>query len=73
MHIYTSEGNFTVELTVIDSNGEKSSNTTFVNIVAQDDDQNDGNGKDGRIPGFETVFVIVAIAFILFYKRKIVK
>jgi parallel beta-helix repeat protein len=73
MHIYTSEGNFTVELTVIDSNGEKSSNTTFVKIVAQDDDQNGGNGKDGRIPGFETVFVIVAIAFILFYKRKIVK
>ena len=73
VHIYASEGNFTVKLTVIDSHGEKSSSTTWINIILQADDKNGGEGKDGKIPGFETIFVILAVAFILFYKRKIVK
>ena len=63
-HIYPSDGNYTVNLTVTDSNGAQSKSTTYVNISIAANGQN-GDGKDGEIPGFETIFVIMAIAFIL--------
>jgi parallel beta-helix repeat protein len=68
-HTYTSEGNYTVNLTVTDSNGAQSKSTTYVNISIAANGQN-GDGKDGEIPGFETIFIIMAIAFILIYTLK---
>jgi PKD repeat protein len=69
-HIYTSEDNYTIELNVIDSHGEKTSSITYVNIKAQTDSQNGSNENDDKTPGFETIFVIFAMAFILLYKKK---
>ena len=71
-NIYTSEESYTVELTVKDGHGEQSKSTTSVNVQAEGQNENgeeDGD-KDNGIPGFELVFVIIAIAFILFYKCK---
>jgi len=71
-HIYTSEGSYTVELTVKDSNGEQTKITTSVSVQVESQNGNGGEDgdKDNGIPGFELVFVIIAIAFILFIKRK---
>jgi parallel beta-helix repeat protein len=65
-HTYTSEGNYTVELTVFDNNGEQSNSTTYAAINIQPNGQN-GN-DDG--PGFEIILVIIALALIVFYRRK---
>lgn len=66
-HIYSDKGNFTVELTVSDNNGEQTSTTTFV-IINQKNAQN--GDDDGGIPGFETILVIMAIALIMLLKGK---
>jgi len=72
-HTYTSEGNYTVELTVIDSYTDKTKSTTYVNISVQVDDQNGNSGKEKGIPGFETIFIILATVFILIYTKKKVR
>jgi len=54
----------------MDSHGEKTSNITYVNIIAQTNLQNGSNENDDKTPGFETIFVLLAIAFILLYKQK---
>ena len=69
-HIYTSEGNYIVQLTVIDNHGEQSKSTTNVNITLKAEDQNGGNKDNGEIPGFEIVIVLIAIAILVFWKRK---
>lgn len=71
-HTYTSEGNYTVELTVTDGNGEQTNVTTYVNIGSQVNGQNggeDGANEDKGIPGFETIFVLMAIVFIVLHRR----
>jgi parallel beta-helix repeat protein len=65
-HKYTSEGNYTIELTVIDSYGEQAISTTYIVIAKKTNDQNGDKG----IPGFITSIVIIAIAFILVLKYK---
>jgi parallel beta-helix repeat protein len=66
-HIYNSTGIYTVELTVEDSHGIKSQDTTYVNIsmssVAKEADDK------LVIPGFEIIFIIIAIGIILFSKK----
>ena len=72
-HTYTSEGNYMVELTVTDSNGAQSEITTTVSISIPTNGQNGDNGDDdddGGIPGFETIFVLIALAFVVLYIRK---
>lgn len=69
-HIYTSEGNYTVQLTVIDNHGEQSKSSTYVKIILKVEDQNKGNGENRETPGFETVIVFIAIAILVFWKRK---
>jgi parallel beta-helix repeat protein len=69
-HTYTSEGSYTVELTVKDGHGEQSKSTTSVNVQAEGQNGKEDGDKDNGIPGFELVFVITAIIFILLLKRK---
>ncbi len=69
-HIYTSEGNYTVQLTVNDNHGEQSKSSTYVKITMKVEDQNGGNKENRKTPGFETVIVIMAISFLVFWKRK---
>ena len=56
-------------MTVTDSNGAQSKSTTTANISIPANGQN-GDDDGGGIPGFETIFVIMALAFIVYYKRK---
>jgi len=68
-HTYTSEENYTVELTVTDSHGEQTKITTHVSIGSQVNGQNGNGGEDNGIPGFETIIGIIAVAFIVFFRR----
>ncbi len=69
-HIYASKGNYTVILTVIDSHGEQNTATTYANITEQSiDNGKSKNKKDKGIPGFELVFVLIAIAVVLMIRR----
>jgi len=60
-HIYTSEGSYTVTLTVTDDGGDTDTASTTVEISP---------APGGGIPGFEIIFVIIAIGFILILKRR---
>jgi len=60
-HIYTSDGSYTVTLTVTDDGGDTDTASTTVEIYPS---------TGGGIPGFEIIFVIIAIGFILILKRR---
>ena len=64
-HTYTSEGNYTVELTVTDGNGEQTKIATYANIELEDSQNGTNGDEDNGVPGFEAVFVIIAIAFFI--------
>jgi len=64
-HIYFTVSNYTVTLTVTDNHGSENTSTTYANIV-QSNNQNTGGSKT---PGFEFLFVIVAMAFILLWRK----
>ncbi len=66
-HTYISHGNYTVNLTISDNNGLQSKGATYANISKKVNGGSNGGGKG--IPGFEVIFVIMAIAAILFFKR----
>ena len=68
-HAFSSDGNYTVELTVADSNGAQSKITTYVNISMQANGQNGGSGSIEKTPGFEVIYVILSITFILLFRR----
>jgi len=69
-HIYTLEGNYTVELTVTDSNGEQKVVNTYINVSSQASSQDEINDDNKDTPGFETIFMITAIIILLIYRRK---
>jgi len=69
-HIYPSEGNYSVQLTVIDNHGEQSKSSTYVKITINVENQNGSNGKSSETPGFETIIVFIAISILIFWKRK---
>ena len=68
-HTYTAYGNYTVNLTITDNNGlqTQTKGTTYANISEQVNGGSNGGGNG--VPGFEVIFVIMAIAVILFFKR----
>jgi parallel beta-helix repeat protein len=65
-HIYSAVGNYTVTLTVTDDHASKNTDSTYVNIVQPNNQNNNGTSKT---PGFEIVFVIISVALILLWKR----
>jgi len=69
-HTYSSIGNYTVNLIITDSQDKTSTISTYANISIQTPDQNGDNGEDDNTPGFEIFMAIIAISFILFWKRR---
>ncbi len=64
-HIYSAVGNYTVTLTATDNHGGTDTDSTYANIGEQNN-----NGAD-KTPGFEVLFIILAIAFILLWKKTV--
>ncbi|KYK23392.1 hypothetical protein AYK24_01250 [Thermoplasmatales archaeon SG8-52-4] len=60
-HVYKKKGNYTVTLTVTDSEGESDSSSTYALVKEK---------KSEGLPGFEALFVFIAILFIFAFKRK---
>ncbi|RLF36948.1 MAG: hypothetical protein DRN08_00415, partial [Thermoplasmata archaeon] len=71
-HIYTSPGNYTVSLTVIDTDGYTNMDSTYA-VVLQKDEQNNTPVEDNKgLPGFEVISLLMGmIPFILFRRQKI--
>ena len=68
-YVYTSTGTFIVKLTVKDTNGYSNISSTYAYI--QLSGQNGGNDKiSPGIPGFEIVFVVIAVIFVLLWKKR---
>ena len=59
-HVYTSEGTYTVRLIVTDNDDATDMSSTTIVI----------SPSTGGIPGFEIIFGIIAIGFILVLKRR---
>ena len=69
-HIYTTEGNYTVELTVTDTHGLQKKSSTYANISATANDQNGTDVEDKGTPGFEITIFLTAIVLILIFRNK---
>jgi parallel beta-helix repeat protein len=65
-HTYTISGNYTVKLTVTDTNGLTNVFSTFANIQTG---QNDGDTVTPGIPGFEIIFVLISVVLVLFWTK----
>ena len=68
-HMYSLEGNYTVKLTIIDNHGAQSKSYTYVNISQRTNNQNGENSKNSETPGFEIIFVIIAVLILVFFKK----
>ena len=69
-HSYNSSGNYTVKLTITDSQEKTNMISTYANITIKSTDQNDDGGEDDSTPGFEIFMAIIAISLVLFWKRR---
>ena len=69
-HKYSSIGEYTVQLTVIDNHGAQSKDSTNVNITKKLVNQNEDSKDNNGIPGFEYFFIIIAFALLVIIKRK---
>lgn len=71
IHNYTIVGEYTITLTVTDNDGLNNTNITTIVIKNNGTSENKNDGKEDKgIPGFELVFVMVAVALVLFWQRK---
>jgi hypothetical protein len=62
-HRYTKPGEYEYTLTVTDSSGNKANSSGIIKIVPVEEDKK-------RTPGFEFLFAVAALIFILLWKRK---
>jgi len=69
-HTYSSIGNYTITLTVTDSQDKTSTISTYANISIQTSNQNSNNQEDDSTHGFEIFMTIIATSLILFWKRR---
>ena len=60
-HVYKKKGNYTIKLTVTDSEGESDSSVTYALVKEK---------KSEGLPGFEIILVFVSISFVLAFKRR---
>ena len=70
-HIYSSYGDFTVQLTVTDNHGEQNTNSSTATITAKNSGKTNSKNNDDKwvIPGFEIIIILLAIFFIVFIKK----
>jgi parallel beta-helix repeat protein len=68
-HTYSTKGNYSVQLTVIDNHGAQSKISVNV-IITEKNNQNQGNEENKETPGFELIILLLSITIILFIKRK---
>jgi hypothetical protein len=71
-HTYGESKRYTVKLYVWDDEGEKSTDMEFIDIEDADSEGIDQGIQDEttKTPGFELIFVMIAIALLLLYKRR---
>jgi nitrous oxidase accessory protein len=67
-HLYSQIGNYTVNLTLTDSNDKTASISTYVNISKNPNGNGNEDSSNNGIPGF--TFFIVIISIIIFLNRK---
>jgi len=72
-YMYSTEGDYTVELTVIDNHGAESKVTTEVTITLKgnnNNSQNPGDTEKNESPGFELIILLFALTILTYIKRK---
>ncbi len=67
-HEYVEGGDYTVNLTVTDNDGETNS---FAQVITVESKEGDGGDDDGGgIPGFEMIVLFSSIGLLVLFKRK---
>jgi parallel beta-helix repeat protein len=69
-HTFSIEGNYSVQLTVIDNHGIQSKISTSANITIKVANLNGNNGDSNGSPGFELIFFIFALTIFFCIKKK---
>ncbi|KYK21196.1 hypothetical protein AYK21_05165 [Thermoplasmatales archaeon SG8-52-2] len=69
-HTFSIEGNYSVQLTVIDNHGAQSKISTSANITKKVANLNGNNEDSNGSPGFELIFFIFALTIFFCIKKK---
>ena len=68
-HTYNTAGNYSVELTVTDEHGLQSKNSTHATVSMETNGKNNDKGENKDIPGFELIYVLLTISFLLILRK----
>jgi parallel beta-helix repeat protein len=69
-HIYVKEGEYSVQLIVLDNHGSQSKSSTNVNITKKVINQNGDSTENNGTPGFELITILFAVIVIIILNRK---